>query len=81
MTHYIGILDGSQDVWGIRIPDCPGAYGGGETPDKAVANAIEGLAAWAEATLKDGDRLPVPRTLEMMPPIPKMLRDQERSRS
>jgi predicted RNase H-like HicB family nuclease len=63
MTHYFGILDGSGNTWGVRIPDCPGAYGAGETAELAVSSAIKGLATWAEATLKDGDVLPVPRSL------------------
>lgn len=63
MTHYVGILDGSGEVWGVRVPDCPGAYGGGATADAAVASAIAGLKLWAEVTLKDGGLLPAPRTL------------------
>lgn len=23
MTHYVGILDGADDVWGVRVPDQP----------------------------------------------------------
>lgn len=64
MTSYIGILDGSVDVWGVRIPDCPGAYGAGKTADLAIANAAKGLATWAEATIKDGVSLPNSRSLE-----------------
>jgi predicted RNase H-like HicB family nuclease len=62
MTYYVGIIDGSENVWGVRIPDCPGAYGAGATPDAAVTSAIEGLRAWAEAALKDGEALPRPRS-------------------
>ncbi len=63
MTFYIGILDGSGDVWGVRIPDCPGAYGGGESAELAVASAIKGLTAWAGAAVKDGAQLPKARSL------------------
>jgi predicted RNase H-like HicB family nuclease len=63
MTYYVGILDGKGDVWGVRIPDCPGAFGAGPTPEAAVRDAISGLTAWAEATLKDGDPLPAARSL------------------
>ena len=63
MTYYVGILDGEGDCWGVRIPDSPGAFGAGPTPDAAVQNAVTGLAAWAEATLKDGDGLPAARSL------------------
>jgi predicted RNase H-like HicB family nuclease len=63
MTFYIGILDGSGDVWGVRIPDCPGAYGAGESAELAVASAIKGLTAWAGAAVKDGAQLPNARSL------------------
>lgn len=63
MTNYAGILDGSGKTWGVRIPDCPGAYGAGESPDLAVSSAIKGLAAWAEAALKDEDPIPAACTL------------------
>lgn len=63
MTHYLGILDGSEDAWGVRFPDCPGAYGAGATAEQAVASATVGLALWAAATVKDGEKLPAPRTL------------------
>jgi predicted RNase H-like HicB family nuclease len=63
MTSYVGIMDGSGDVWGIRIPDCQGAYGAGATPELAITNAIAGVAAWAEATLKDGSSLPAARSI------------------
>lgn len=64
MTSYVGILDGSGEVWGVRIPDCPGAYGAGKTADLAIADAARGLATWAEATLKDGASLPIRRSLD-----------------
>jgi hypothetical protein len=43
MTYYVGILDGKKNVWGIRIPDVPGCFGGGSTPDEAIADAIQAL--------------------------------------
>ncbi|WP_374310611.1 type II toxin-antitoxin system HicB family antitoxin [Methylocella sp.] len=63
MTMYVGILDGDADVWGVRIPDCPGAYGGGATPEAALTSAISGLTAWADSMRKDGRALPAARTL------------------
>jgi predicted RNase H-like HicB family nuclease len=63
MTYYVGILDGAEGAWGVRIPDCPGAFGAGETAERAISDAVAGLAAWAEATLKDGDALPAARSI------------------
>ena len=43
MSYFVGILDGSKDVWGVRIPDFPGCVGGGATPEAAIADAIIAL--------------------------------------
>jgi predicted RNase H-like HicB family nuclease len=43
MVHYVGILDGSGDVWGVRFPDVPGCVGGGESPEEAIADATLAL--------------------------------------
>ncbi len=57
MAYYTGILDGSGDVWGVRIPDVAGCHGGGASPEAAIADAISALRAMAE----DGELAP-PRT-------------------
>lgn len=43
MTHYVGILDGSGDVWGVRFPDIAGCVGGGATPEAAISDAAIAL--------------------------------------
>lgn len=43
MTYYVGILDGSGSVWGVRIPDVPGCHGGGNSAEAAIADAISAL--------------------------------------
>jgi acetyltransferase-like isoleucine patch superfamily enzyme len=27
LVYYVGILDGADEVCGVRIPDCPGCHG------------------------------------------------------
>ena len=54
MTHYGGILDGSEDVWGIRIPDLPGCHGGGATPDAAISDVVSAARDWADAWVASG---------------------------
>ncbi|MFI5015822.1 MAG: type II toxin-antitoxin system HicB family antitoxin [Hyphomicrobiales bacterium] len=63
LTYFVGIVDGEGEAWGVRFPDCPGAYGGGPTIEAAISDATTALAAWSEATLKDGGPLPAPRSL------------------
>ena len=43
MVHYVGILDGSGEVWGLRFPDVPGCVGGGASPEEAIADATMAL--------------------------------------
>jgi predicted RNase H-like HicB family nuclease len=45
---FVGILDGSNGVWGVRIPDVPGCHGGGATPEEAIADAISALSEMAD---------------------------------
>jgi predicted RNase H-like HicB family nuclease len=63
MTHYVGILDGTGDVWGVRIPDLPGCHGGGETADAAISDAISAAREWAEYRAAKALPLPAPRPL------------------
>lgn len=48
MAFLIGILDGSEDVWGVRVPDVRGCYGGGATPAEAIRDAISALCELSE---------------------------------
>lgn len=41
--NYVGILDGSKNVWGVRLPDIDGCVGGGATPEAAIADVTQAL--------------------------------------
>ena len=63
MTQYVGILDGTGDVWGIRIPDFPGCHGAGATADDARHDAIGALREYVATLLARGTSVPLPRTI------------------
>jgi antitoxin HicB len=48
-----------EDVGGslATIPDLPGCVSDGETPEEALANVQDAIAAWIEAAHDMGDRL------------------------
>jgi predicted RNase H-like HicB family nuclease len=60
--NFIGILDGSGVVWGVRVPDVPGCHGGGETPADAVLDAISAL----RELRKEYGQLPTPRSMDAL---------------
>ena len=62
MMYYVGILDGADDAWGVRIPDCPGCHGGGATPEAAISDVISALREWAAEMRADGVAVPAART-------------------
>jgi predicted RNase H-like HicB family nuclease len=63
MTVYVGILDGTGDVWGVRIPDLPGCVAGGRTPEEAMRSAISAAIEWAESVKAHGEAVPAPRSV------------------
>ncbi len=64
MTFYVGILDGSDDVWGVRIPDLPGCHGGGPSPAAAIADATSAAREWAAHQKTRSVPLAEPRSLD-----------------
>lgn len=64
MAQYVGILDGEGDTWGIRIPDFPGCYGGGATPEAALADAISALRELAAHCVDNDLPVPAPHSME-----------------
>jgi predicted RNase H-like HicB family nuclease len=63
MTNYVGILDGGGRTWGVRIPDLPGCYGGGPSPDAALGDAMSAAREWMAHRLAKGLDAPRPRSL------------------
>jgi predicted RNase H-like HicB family nuclease len=43
MIYYVGILEGEDDNWGVRIFDIDGCVGVGATAEEAIAGATEAL--------------------------------------
>ena len=46
MVYFVGILDGSGDVWGVRVPMLPGCYGGGASPEEAIWDVTAAAREW-----------------------------------
>ena len=63
LSYFVGVLDGSRDVWGVRIPDVPGCHGGGASPEAAIADAISGLSEIAADYFVNKQALPPNRSI------------------
>ena len=63
MAQYVGILDGKGKAWGVRIPDLPGCYGGGASPEAAIADAMSAAREWIGHKAAKGETPPSPRTI------------------
>ena len=63
MTQYVGILDGSGKAYGVRLPDLPGCYGAGPTPEAAIADAMSAAREWLGQRETKKEIAPKPRTM------------------
>ena len=63
MVHFVGILDGADDVWGVRFPDAPGCVGGGASPEAAIEDATIALRDVMAYKRGEQSALPAPSTV------------------
>jgi predicted RNase H-like HicB family nuclease len=65
MRYPIAIEPGTETTaFGVVVPDLPGCFSAGDTLDEALAGAEEAAAAWIDAALDAGERVPPPTSLE-----------------
>lgn len=62
--YYPAIVDGEGKVWGARVPDFPGCFGGGASPEEAIADVTSALSEMAERMRAKGKPLPKPRPMK-----------------
>ena len=72
MTNYVGILDGGGKAWGVRLPDLPGCYGGGASPEAAIADAMSAAREWMAHRETKGEAPPKPRTMAQILKVEKI---------
>ena len=54
------IPDPEGNGYGARYPDLPGCVTCAETPEQALANALDAKKAWILAAMEDGITIPEP---------------------
>jgi predicted RNase H-like HicB family nuclease len=63
MTYYVGILDGTGAVWGVRIPDVSGCVGAGASPEQAIADVTIALRDVMAHRRGGGFEIPAPSSV------------------
>ncbi len=58
MISPLGVEDGGG--FSAVVPDLPGCMSDGETPEEAIANVRDAIAAWIEAAEEMGRPVPAP---------------------
>jgi predicted RNase H-like HicB family nuclease len=61
--HYVGVLDGGGDLWGVRVPDLPGCVGAGVTAEEALADVTKALRDVVSHKSGVGGKIPSARSL------------------
>lgn len=65
MRYPIAIEPGTETTaYGVVVPDLPGCFSAGDTLDEAITNAEEAAAAWIDAALDAGERIPAPSSVD-----------------
>lgn len=72
MAHYVALVDGKSNAFGVVFPDVPGCRATGKTMEEALFNAGVALKDWiARANSDEGFGIAKPRT------VGELLRDPE----
>jgi predicted RNase H-like HicB family nuclease len=66
VTRYIAVIDGRKGAYGVVIPDLPGCTAMGDTIEAAITNAATALRDWVEVTEEAGEKVPPPRSFEIL---------------
>lgn len=65
MTAFIALIRKESDSdFGVNFPDLPGCITAGKDLDEALAFAREALALYLEDMVADGEKIPMPSSLE-----------------
>lgn len=64
--RYVVVIDGKSGAYGVVVPDLPGCTSMGKTIDQALHNIVEAMTLWAEDARADGEKLPRPRSIDVL---------------
>ena len=68
MTRYVALVHGR-----VTVLDLPGCTSAAATTDEVLRKATEAVRLWAEDALADGEKLPKPRSVEVLRTDPEVV--------
>lgn len=66
MHSIVALIHGEPGSYGISFPDVPGCISAGATLDETLANGAGALMFHLEGMAEDGEKPPVPRSLDAL---------------
>lgn len=67
MYFVIAVEQGdATHAFGVRVPDLPGCFTGGDTFDQAIKNAQEAIALHLEGLVEDEEPIPNPSAIDSL---------------
>jgi predicted RNase H-like HicB family nuclease len=67
---YVAVIERARKGYGVFFPDLPGCTSFGDTVAAAAANAFVAAQAHAALTAEHGEKLPPPRSPDLVPADP-----------
>lgn len=64
MNYLVIVHKDADSDYGVTVPDLPGCFSAGSSPDEAQAMAKEAIELHLEGLSKEGRALPAPTRLE-----------------
>ncbi|WP_201748533.1 type II toxin-antitoxin system HicB family antitoxin, partial [Escherichia coli] len=61
---YPVAIDKGDSSFGVRVPDIPGCFSGGDNYQDAIESAREAIEAHIELLVEDGEAVPVGTNIE-----------------
>lgn len=61
---YPVVVDRSESSFGVRVPDIPGCFSGGDTYSEALESVREAIEAHIELLIEDNEPIPVATSIE-----------------
>ncbi|MDE2965419.1 MAG: type II toxin-antitoxin system HicB family antitoxin, partial [Acidobacteriota bacterium] len=64
MQYPIVIHKDVESAYGVSVPDLPGCFSAGDTPEETIESAQEAIACHLEGLLMDGEPIPAKESQE-----------------